>query len=165
MVEKKENTHTENRHARHTVTWWMMVFHNKEFFFPFPGESIQPKILVAAGRLDQRFWRSAIIITRACQFITIRWMERRRKRKKTKISNDWSREVWIRGWWCGVSIIFHFLNFSLFPHIRRNPSVNDFVDGGLLVAWARHDVLVVRWNVAAEHRRWLLRLLLIRYKH
>ena len=60
-------------------------------------------------------------------------MERRRKRKKTKISNDWSREVWIRGWWCGVDYI-SFFKFKFVPRIRRNPSVNDFVDGGLLVA-------------------------------
>ena len=41
---------------------------------------------------------------------------------------------------------------------RSDQLVDDFVDGGFLVARARHDVFVIRGNVAAQHRRRLFRL-------
>ena len=31
--------------------------------------------------------------------------------------------------------------------------IDDFVDGGFLVAGARHDVFVIGGNVTAQHRR------------
>jgi len=36
--------------------------------------------------------------------------------------------------------------------------VDDFIHRGLLVSWTRHDVLIVRRDVAAQHGRGLLRL-------
>ena len=92
--------------------------------------------------LADEFWRSTIIITRACQFIT--W---------------WKKEFFFlimigRGEGVEVGVCKFVLQFR--P--MSKPSVNDFVDGGLLVARTRHDVLVVRRNVTAKHRRRLLRL-------
>ena len=39
------------------------------------------------------------------------------------------------------------------PFLFIYKSVHDFVDGGLLVAGAGHDILVVRRYVATQHRR------------
>ena len=45
------------------------------------------------------------------------------------------------------------LSLSLAPRIFLPIQlVDDFVDGGFLVAGARHDVFVIRRNVAAQHR-------------
>lgn len=44
------------------------------------------------------------------------------------------------------------------PRTHRRALIDHFVHCGLLVARARHDVLVVRRDVAAEHRWWFLRL-------
>ncbi len=51
-----------------------------------------------------------------------------------------------------------FSHCSLENTLGQRFLIDNFVDGGLLVARTRHNVLVIRRNVTTQHRRRLLRL-------